>query len=166
MDKTEFERLPPAFHEKHMRAAMREAALAADAGEVPAGCVIIDASTGAILGKAHNMTESLKDPTAHAEVLAITQAATALGDWRLANAMLYATKEPCPMCGGAIVLARIPFVVWGLGDPKRGAQTTFKIFDAPGINHHPTTLEGILSADCLAQFQTFFREKRKEGNRE
>ena len=151
----------PATHEKHMRTALREAQLAAEAGEVPAGCVIVRASDGAIIGKAHNLTESLKDPTAHAEILAITQAAAAFGDWRLTDTILYATKEPCPMCGGAIVLARIPLVVWGIDDPKRGAQTVFKIFDAPGVNHHPAVLAGILRDECLEQLQTFFKMKRK-----
>ena len=160
MTETEFASLAPEFHEKHMRTAMREADIAAAADEVPAGCVIINAATGAILGKAHNMTESLKDPTAHAEMLAITQATAAVGDWRLTDTILYATKEPCPMCGGAIVLARIPFVVWGISDPKRGAQTIFKILNAPGINHHPTILEGILNDDCRIQLQTFFRARR------
>ena len=145
-----------------MRVALREAQAAADAGEVPAGCVIIRVSDGAILGKAHNLTESLKDPTAHAEILAITQAAAATGDWRLTDTVLYATKEPCPMCGGAIVLARIPLVVWGIDDPKRGAHSVFNIFASPGINHHPSLLPGILRDDCLAQLQTFFRERRGE----
>ena len=147
-------------HGKYMSMALREAQLAAEAGEVPAGCVIVRVSDGMIVGKAHNLTESLKDPTAHAEILAITQAAAAYGDWRLTDTVLYATKEPCPMCGGAIVLARVPLVVWGVDDPKRGAQTVFKIFESPGINHHPEVLAGILRDDCLAQLQTFFKDKR------
>ena len=147
-------------HERHMRAALREAQAAADAGEVPAGCVIVRVSDGAIVGKAHNLTESVHDPTAHAEILAITQAAAAFGDWRLTGTVLCATKEPCPMCGGAIVLARIPLVIWGADDPKRGAQTVFKIFESPGINHHPAVISGVLRDECVAQLQTFFRERR------
>ena len=149
-----------ASHEKRMRAAIREAEIGTEAGEVPAGCIIVRASDGAIIGKAHNLTESLKDPTAHAEILAITQAAAAIGDWRLTDTILYATKEPCPMCGGAIVLARIPLVVWGLDDPKRGAQSVFKIFDAPGINHHPAIETGILREECLTQIRAFFTARR------
>lgn len=159
--------LPPvcsAEDEKYMRLALAEAAQAEAEGEVPAGCIIIQHREQAppkLVGRAHNMTESLKDPTAHAEVLAITQAAAALGDWRLENTTLYVTKEPCPMCGGAIILARISRVVWGIDDPKRGAHTVFHLFDHPGVNHHPSIQTGILQTDCLSQFQAFFRARRK-----
>lgn len=162
-----FQKLNAAFHEKYMRMALSEAEKGADAEEVPAGCVIVklpitDNEVPQVIGKAHNMTESLKDPTAHAEILAITQAAAAVGNWRITNSILYVTKEPCPMCGGAIVLARIPYVVWAVDDPKRGAQTVFKIFDKPGINHHPTVLSGILREPCLALLQSFFKSRRNQ----
>ena len=152
------------FHEHYMRMALREAAAAAEEGEVPTGCVIIsknpDTGETKILGKAHNMTETLKDPSAHAEMLAITQAAEAVGDWRITDSVLYVTKEPCPMCAGAIVLARIPFVVWGTDDPKRGGETVFSIMSHDGINHHPQILRGICADECLSVLQTFFKTRR------
>jgi len=154
------------FHETYMRLALAEAEKAAAAGEVPAGCVIVRRPSGGadgaptVIGKAHNMTESMKDPTAHAEVLAITQAAAALSDWRLTDTILYVTKEPCPMCGGAIVLARIPLIVWAVDDPKRGAQTVFNLFDHPGVNHHPACQNAILREPCLHLLQMFFKSRR------
>jgi len=164
MTSEDFSKLDNTFHEKYIGMAYDEAVKAATDGEVPAGCIIVafseNEATPRIVGKAHNMTESLKDPTAHAEVLAITQAAAAVGNWRISNSILYVTKEPCPMCGGAIVLARIPFIVWAIDDPKRGAQTVFKIFDNPGINHHPTVVSGICREKCLEQLQSFFKSRR------
>lgn len=158
-----FTALPDTFHEAQMRIALREAALAAETDEVPMGCVIVrmrpDGSV-AIVGKAHNQTEGLKDPTAHAEILAITQAAEAVGDWRLSDCALYVTKEPCPMCGGAIVLARLALVCWAVPDPKRGAHTVFNLFRHPGLNHHPPVLEGICEAEALTGLQAFFRARR------
>lgn len=113
-------------HEARMRLALRQARAAAAAGEVPVGAVIYN--SGQLAGQAWNQTQTLKDPTAHAEILAITQAASAAGDWRLTDSILYVTKEPCPMCAGAIVLARIPLVVWGATDPLRGgAVSRFQI---------------------------------------
>ena len=102
----------------HMRLALKQAKMAAAMKEVPVGAVIVQGTT--LLAQAHNQVEMLHDPTAHAEILAITQAAAALGNWRLEDTVMYVTKEPCPMCAGAIVLARIPLVVWGLTDPLRG----------------------------------------------
>ena len=106
---------------KYMEMALREAEKAADDGEVPTGCVIVDAE-GRILGRAHNQTEGLADATAHAEMLALSAAFNAKGNWRLTGTTLYVTKEPCPMCAGAIVLARPDRVVWGVSDPKRGGS--------------------------------------------
>jgi tRNA(Arg) A34 adenosine deaminase TadA len=113
---------PPgmAIHEARMRLALRQAKMAAAAGEVPVGAVIYNGSE--LAGQAWNQTRTLKDPTAHAEIIAITQAAAAAGDWRLTDSILYVTKEPCPMCAGAIVLARIPLVVWGMSDPLRAGR--------------------------------------------
>ena len=151
-----------------MRQALHEAVRAADAGEVPAGCVIVrppDAGGGGhgkIIARAHNQTELLKDATAHAEILAITQASAAVGDWRLTDTILYVTKEPCAMCAGAIVLARIPLVVWGLSDPKRGGHSVFSILNHEGLNHRPEILTGVLEADCRDVLQAFFRERRKD----
>ncbi len=159
-----------AFDEFFMRMALREAEKAAADGEVPTGCIIVEEpaddnappSSVRILGRAHNQTEMLKDATAHAEMLALSAAFAARGNWRLANTRLYVTKEPCPMCAGAIILARISTVIWGVSDPKRGGGTTFNIFDHPGINHHPHVLRGILEEPCRAVLVDFFRQRRQE----
>ncbi len=151
-----------------MKLALREAEKAAEAGEVPAGCIIINNTSadreipvGAILGKAHNQTELLKDPTAHAEMIAITQAANTLGDWRLTDTILYVTKEPCSMCAGGIVLARVPTVVYGVTDPKRGgAQSIFNILDHPNLNHRCEVVTGVMETECREVLQAFFRERR------
>jgi tRNA(adenine34) deaminase len=145
----------------YMRMALREAERAAAAGEVPCGAIIV--KDGQILGKAHNQTELLKDPTAHAEILAITQAAAALENWRLTDAVLYVTKEPCPMCAGAIVLARLKKVVWGIDDPKRGgARSKFGILDHADLNHRVEIQTGVLEAECRSIIQDFFRKRRAE----
>ena len=159
-----------AFDEFFMRMALREAEKAASDGEVPTGCIIVEEpaddnappSSVRILGRAHNQTEMLKDATAHAEILALSAAFAARGNWRLANTRLYVTKEPCPMCAGAIILARISTVIWGVSDPKRGGCTTFNIFEHPGINHHPHVLRGILEEPCRAVLVDFFRQRRQE----
>lgn len=147
--------------EDYMAMALREAEKAAADGEVPTGCVIVDAEER-ILGRAHNMTEGLNDATAHAEMLALSAAFAAKGNWRLAGTRLYVTKEPCPMCAGAIILARVAKVIWGVSDPKRGGGTVFKIFEHPGINHHPEVVTGVLEAPCKAVLQEFFRKRRAE----
>ncbi len=167
------------FDQHFMRMALREAEKAAHDGEVPTGCVIVepailepahdghppvydpDPTQARILGRAHNQTEGLKDATAHAEMLALSAAFTAKGDWRLTGTRLYVTKEPCPMCAGAIVLARVATVVWGVSDPKRGGGTTFGIFDHPGINHHPEILTGVLELESKAILQDFFQSRRR-----
>ena len=152
-----------AFHERCMRIALREAALAAEEEEVPAGCVIVDRPGDdvlagdrlllpRILGRAHNQAEQLKDPTAHAEMLAITQACAARGDFRLTGTILYVTKEPCAMCAGAIVLARIPAVVFGV--------SVFRILDHPGLIHRAEVTGGVLAGECLALLQDFFKARR------
>ena len=158
-----------AFDEFFMRMALREAEKAAADGEVPTGCVIVEEPAAAdsppcsvrILGRAHNQSEGLVDATAHAEMLALTAAFEARGNWRLTGTRLYVTKEPCPMCAGAIILARIPTVIWGVSDPKRGGGTVFKIFEHPGINHHPATAAGLLEAPCREVLQNFFRRRRE-----
>ena len=163
--------LTPEFHDYFMRQALREAAKAAEDGEVPTGCVIVkkpqtlDLPFAAVkvLARAHNQTEMLKDATAHAEMIALTQASAALGDWRLTDTILYVTKEPCSMCAGAIVLSRVPLVVWGLSDPKRGGHSVFSILNHPGLNHRPEILTGVLETDCRETLQTFFRSRREES---
>ena len=164
------------FDTHFMAMALREAEKAAADGEVPAGCVVVepawnadgtaydpDPSTARILGRAHNQTEGLVDATAHAEMLALSAAFAAQGAWRLVGTRLYVTKEPCPMCAGAIVLARVGTVVWGVDDPKRGGGTTFGIFDAhPGINHHPKIVRGVMEDACRDVLQAFFRRRREE----
>ena len=166
------------FDEHFMRMALREAEKAASDGEVPLGCVIVqpavlvpahdghpvvldpDPLLATILGRAHNQTEGLADATAHAEMLAMSAAFAAKGDWRLTGARLYVTKEPCPMCAGGIVLARLDTVVWGVSDPKRGGGSTFGIFAHPGINHHPEIVTGVLADESVAILQDFFRARR------
>ena len=144
-----------------MQLALREAQKSADNDEVPVGAIIV--RNGQVIGKAHNQTELLKDPTAHAEMIAITQAASAVGDWRLTETTLYVTKEPCPMCAGAIVLARIPTVAFGISDPLRGgAVSVFNILNHPQLNHRPIVITGILENECRAMLQSFFKAKRRK----
>lgn len=148
-------------HEARMRLALQQARLAAEAGEVPVGAVIYTGDR--LTGKAWNQTELLKDPTAHAEMLAITQTASAVGDWRLTESILYVTKEPCPMCAGAIVLARIPMVVWGIDDPLRGgAISRFQILQTPELNHRSEYIRGVLAEESLALMQSFFKTRRQK----
>jgi tRNA(adenine34) deaminase len=145
-----------------MRLALQEAAKAADAGEVPVGAVIV--RKGQLIGRAHNQVELLKDPTAHAEILALTQAATACGDWRLTDTTLYVTKEPCPMCAGAIVLGRVARLVFGVTDPLRGgAISLFPICRSPNLNHQPEIVTGVLEEECRDLLQSFFRSRRQDA---
>ncbi len=167
------------IHEHYMQMALREAQQAAKEDEVPTGCIIVklpdednssgeqlydNASSfpcGQVIGRAHNQVERLSDPTAHAEMIAITQAASAFGDWRLTNTVLYVTKEPCAMCAGAIVLARIPTIVFGVADPKRGgAVSVFNIVQHPDLIHRAEVISGVLENECRGILQNFFREKR------
>jgi len=159
---------PVDLHEHYMQMALREANQALAEDEVPTGCVIVqraegDASDrGRVIGRAHNQVERLRDPTAHAEMIAITQAASAFGDWRLTNTVLYVTKEPCAMCAGAIVLARIPIVVFGVADPKRGgAVSVFNIVQHPDLIHRAEVVGGVLENECREILQDFFRAKRE-----
>ena len=147
--------------EYYMAMALREAEKAAADGEVPTGCVIVD-SEERILARSHNQTEGLNDATAHAEMLALSAAFAVKGNWRLNGCRLYVTKEPCPMCAGAIILSRLDRVIWGVGDPKRGGGSVFGIFDHPGINHHPEVTTGVMEAPCRAVLQNFFRKRRME----
>jgi tRNA(adenine34) deaminase len=149
-----------------MQLALREAQAAFDDDEVPIGAVVVhdDPTTAArrVIGAAHNQREQLRDPTAHAEMIAITQAAQALGNWRLDHCTLYVTLEPCPMCAGAIVLARIPRVVYGAADPKAGAVTTlYQLLNDPRLNHRAEVFAGVLPDPCGEILSRFFREKRR-----
>jgi len=147
------------LHALRMRTALRQALRAAEAGEVPVGAAIF--KDGHLIAQAHNQTETLKDATAHAEMIAITQAAAAVGDWRLDGMVLYVTKEPCVMCAGAIVLARIPLVVWGVSDPLRGgAASRFQILQSETLNHRTDYLTGVLEAECAALLKDFFKARR------
>src|SRR5262245_14073325 len=131
-----------------MAMALDEARAAQSEDEVPIGCVVVSLERG-VIGSAHNQRESLKDPTAHAEMIAITQAAQALESWRLEKCVLYVTLEPCPMCAGAIVLARLPMVVYGCTDPKAGAcDTLYHITSDPRLNHRSQVVGGVLADDC------------------
>jgi tRNA(adenine34) deaminase len=147
-----------------MRRALAEAEQALAEEEVPIGAVIVHGDR--VIASAHNQREQLKDPTAHAEMIAITQAAGALGDWRLADCTLYVTLEPCPMCAGAIVQARIPVVVYGATDPKAGAvHTLFQLLADPRLNHRALTVPGVLADECGAMLTRFFQAQRRLGKK-
>jgi tRNA(adenine34) deaminase len=149
---------------EYMRLALREAEAAAAEDEVPIGAIIVHA--GRVIASAHNQREQLRDPTAHAEMIAITQAAGELGDWRLEQCTLYVTLEPCPMCAGAIVLARLPRVVYGAVDPKAGAaQSLYRLLDDARLNHRAAMTAGVLADECGAVLSRFFEQKRREGKK-
>jgi len=147
-----------------MQAAIAEARSAFEAGEVPIGAVIVHDDR--IIAAAGNQRESLNDPTAHAEMIAITQAAQALGSWRLLDCTLYVTLEPCPMCAGAIVQARIPQVYYGAADPKAGAcHTLFQLTGDVRLNHQAVVIGGLLKDESRALLQEFFAQQRKLGKK-
>src|SRR5947209_6664034 len=148
-----------------MAMALDEAAAAAAEDEVPVGAVIVSPKHG-VIGRAHNQRERLKDPTAHAEMIAITQAARAVGSWRLDGCSLYVTLEPCPMCAGAVVQARLPVVVYGCPDPKAGAcHTLYQITADPRLNHRCQVVGGVLAERCAAVLSAFFAGKRVLGKK-
>ncbi len=157
------------FHEYFMRLALDEALKAREMEEVPTGALIIRRppsfdvapSDIEILSRGHNLTESSHNPTAHAEIIAITEATRAIGDFRLTDTILYVTKEPCAMCAGAIVLARIPMVVWGLSDPKRGGESKFGILSSADLINRSETIRGVLKEEAHAMISSFFQEHRK-----
>lgn len=145
-----------------MAHAYNEAVAAWNADEVPVGAVV--ARDGEIVASAHNLTVSSTDPTAHAEMIAITQAARAVGDWRLNDCTLYVTKEPCPMCSGATLMARLGRVVFAWGDPKMGCLGgATALQDLPGTNHRPQVDRGVLEAPCREIVQAYFRIKRERA---
>lgn len=145
----------------YMAAALRQAAKAAEQGEVPVGAVAVGPG-GEIIGRACNQVEMLNDGTAHAEMIALTQAATAIGDWRLTDVTLYVTKEPCPMCAGAMVNTRLGRLVYGCADPRGGAAGgALNLLDFPGLLHRLPVTAGVRADECREIIQLFFRERRK-----
>ncbi len=142
-----------------MREALRQAEKAFAAEEVPVGCVVVRA--GKVIARAQNQVELLKDATAHAEMLAITQAEAAVGDWRLADCDLYVTKEPCPMCAGALVHARIRRLIFGCSDDRGGAAgSMINLLQMPTLNHRCEVTSGVLRDECASLIQSFFRARR------
>ena len=146
-----------------MREALRLAVKAREADEVPVGAVVVRA--GKIIGRAYNQVELLKDATAHAEMLALTQAEAAVGDWRLVDCDLYVTKEPCVMCAGALIHVRIRRVIFGCADPRSGdAGGIINLLQHPALNHRCEITSGVLQDECAAILQDFFRQKRNPNS--
>jgi len=146
-------------HEQWMELAIAEAKKAARLGEVPVGAVII--KDGKVIGRGRNLKETFNDPTAHAEIVAIRQAAEHEGSWRILNATMYVTLEPCPMCAGAIVMARIPELVIGARDPKTGAVgSLMDIARDERLNHRVSVVTGVLEEECAFLLEDFFRKLR------
>ncbi len=145
--------------EYFMRLALREAEAALEHDDVPIGAVVVH--DGEVIGAGHNERELRQDPTAHAEILALREASRALGSWRVLEAVLYVTLEPCAMCAGAIVLSRIPRVVYGTTDPKAGAAgSVLDVLGEPRLNHRPDVAAGLLAADCATLLTQFFGSRR------
>ncbi len=148
--------------EHWMSEAMRLARKASQLGEVPVGAIIVHEGTA--IGRAYNQVETLKDATAHAEMLALTQAQSSIGDWRLNEAVLYVTKEPCPMCAGAIVHCRLKRIVFGVSDEKAGAcGGALNLLSLPGLNHRCEITPGVRAEESKMILQEFFRERRSQN---
>ena len=142
-----------------MRLALREAVRATEHDDIPVGAVVVH--DGEVIGTGHNERELRADPTAHAEMIALRAAAQALGSWRVLEAVLYVTLEPCAMCAGAIVLARVPRVVFGATDPKAGASgSVFDVLAEPRLNHRPQVQSGLLAQECGDLLREFFASRR------
>ena len=149
--------------EKFMRAALREAEQAAEEEEIPIGAVVM--LSGRIIGRGHNQREKLHDPTAHAEMLALTAASAHVGDWRLSGCTMYVTLEPCPMCAGAILLARISRLVFGSHDPKAGAcGTLYQLHNDPRLNHRVPVTTGVMADECSDILRAFFQRLRRDAD--
>jgi len=149
---------------RYMQAALHQADRAAAKGEVPVGAVVV--AGGKIVGRGHNLRESRNDPTAHAELIALRQAARRLKSWRLSEATIYVSCEPCPMCAGAIVLARIRRLVYGCADPKAGAvRTLYRLLEDKRLNHRVEVVGGVLEPECQERLSAFFRRLRNNNRR-
>ncbi len=155
---------PPTSDETMMRLAIREAAAAIDHDDVPVGAVVV--RRGRVIGRGHNQREALRDPTAHAEMIAITAAAEHLRSWRLDHCTLYVTLEPCAMCAGAMVLARLPRLVYGTDDPKAGAcGSVYDLVREGRLNHRVDVAGGVLADECAELLREFFRQQRRQGKK-
>ena len=156
--------MPDAQHRMPEAVALARQAMAL--GEVPIGCVVVNDLTGRVIGRGYNRRETDHDPTAHAEILAVREAGRALGHWRLVDCTLVVTLEPCPMCGGAIVNARIPRVVYGCDDPKAGAvRSLFQVCTDNRLNHRVEVTPGVLAEECAELLRAFFRQQRSLGKK-
>ena len=165
MDSDPFSLLETRKPEDYLSLALKEARRALEEDEVPVGAIVVDLDSGNVVARAHNQRELLKDPTAHAEILAITQAAAHYGSWRLTRAALYVTLEPCLMCAGAIVQARIPKVYYAAVDPKAGAhRSVFEVLAHPRNNHVPEVQGGIRAEESGEILRDFFRKKRLKAD--
>ncbi len=152
--------------ESWMFEAIAEAQAALRLDEVPIGCVIVHEPSARIVGRGHNLRETARDATAHAEIIAIRQACAEMGSWRLIDCTLFVTLEPCPMCAGAIVNARIPRLVYGCDDPKAGAvRTLYQLCEDARLNHRVDVTSGVLSDDCAELLRSFFRAQRALGKK-
>jgi tRNA(adenine34) deaminase len=150
---------------RYMRMALGQAEIAEANGDVPIGVVIVYENR--VVARAYNQRQQLNDPTAHAEIIALTQAAEAVGNWRLEGCTIYVTLEPCPMCAGALVLARIDRLVFGTDDPKAGAcGSLYNIAQDVRLNHRVEITSGVLMEECKSQLQTFFQRRRQENRSE
>ena len=158
--------MPPPTAEDLMRFAIEQAHIARSIDDVPIGCVIYHELTGHVIGRGYNRRIADHDPTAHAEIMAIRHAAQALAGWRLLDCTLAVTLEPCPMCAGAIVNARIPRLIYGCSDPKAGAvRTLYQICEDPRLNHRVDVTEGVLAGECAALLTGFFKAQRAMGKK-
>jgi tRNA(adenine34) deaminase len=152
------------MHETYMRMALEQAEAARAENEVPVGAVIVRDER--VIAAAYNQREQLRDPTAHAEMIAITQAAESVGGWRLERCRLYVTLEPCPMCAGAIIQARIPVVVYGATDPKAGAvDSLYQLLCDDRLNHRAEVISGVLAQACGEILTAFFADQRRLGKK-
>jgi tRNA(adenine34) deaminase len=150
-----------ALREAFMREALREADKARARGEVPVGAVAV--LDGVVIGRGHNLRETARDPSAHAELTAMRAAAAYLGRWRLVGVEIYVTLEPCPMCAGALVNARVERLVYGADDPKAGAvRTLYQLVSDARLNHRVEVVSGVLADDCAAQLREFFAQVRRK----
>jgi tRNA(adenine34) deaminase len=147
--------------EQYMQKAIDQAYIAEENGDVPIGCVIVHENR--VIAKAYNQREQLNDPTAHAEIIALTQASEFIGNWRLHGCTIYVTLEPCPMCAGALVLGRLDRLVYGTNDPKNGAvKSLYNIVQDERLNHRLNVTSGVLEDECKKQLQDFFQRRRVE----